>query len=94
LKYKIFERNKNDLHEDMNSIVTSEKFEVIIKQIKIDISKFYKFFNCVMNCLPIFYEEEFKVNFTMTKSGDTDDFMCQICMDRKSDVLLKCLVRL
>ena len=76
----------------MDRIVTSEKIEVKVKKIKIDISKFYKFFHCVMNCKPIFYEEEFKVNFTMTKTGDPDEFLCQICMDRKSDVLLKCLV--
>lgn len=46
-----------------------------------------------MNCLPIFYEEEFKKNFQITSRGESEENMCVICYERKSDVILKCFVR-
>ena len=63
-----------------------------IRSFEIKIEKFYYFFTSLMNCLPIFYEDEFISNYTIRNITPNDDDLCAICIERKPDVLLKCKV--
>lgn len=56
-------------------------------------SEFYNFYNTLLECMPIFYENSItRLSTEKTDSGSEEENICCICDDKKSDVMLECCV--
>ena len=67
------------------------------KEKNILINDFYKFYNCLMNCLPMFYDERLKEKIrrkSLPKNNDDEDeedsTLCPICEEFQMSVQLSC----
>ena len=59
---------------------------------KINPTEFYNFYNTLLECSPIFYENSILKTNPNKENKEEEDDLCCICEDRKSDVMLKCCV--
>jgi hypothetical protein len=71
-----------------------ENNKYVFKHLKIKMKKFYEFYTCLMNCLPVFYENEINNYFTETPDLKSDDNLCPICLERNNNILLMCEVKI
>lgn len=58
----------------------------------INLQTFYKFYNKLMQCLPIFYEHSILKRSKSKPKLECEDDLCCICEDKKSDIMLECYV--
>ena len=60
----------------------------------INLSKFYKVSNAILNSLPIFYRDRINcIISTMGKTADmSEENICPICEDKKVSTMLDCYV--
>ncbi len=64
----------------------------------LNLSQFYKFFNTLMNSLPVFYLDNIvrkRVNSICDKENTTkgnEDDICPICEEKKVTIMLDCYV--
>jgi hypothetical protein len=54
--------------------------------------KFYEFYTNLMNCLPIFYENEIDKNLLTATPNFKEENLCPICLERDHNVSLRCEV--
>ena len=66
--------------------------KIRFKIISLSISKFYKFLNIFLDCLPIFSNNKFKLNLTDTPQLD-EISQCPICLENPPNMLIDCNVR-
>lgn len=99
------ESRDEDLAENGRLEEVPLKSVVEIKILRLKIRKFYEFYTNLLNCLPIFYSQSWNGGFkgSMLSPGGKvclegeandvtpeDDYLCVICLERKSNVMLKC----
>jgi hypothetical protein len=61
-------------------------------QFYLSVSHFTEFYSTVMNCMPIFMEEQSTTNDVYTTPTTDEDF-CIICFERRNNTILNCHVR-
>jgi hypothetical protein len=95
------ESTSNKTHEKENFFLDplifsyfagTEKFSKFLTK-----NEFYKFYNTILDCLPVFYEnslQKIKDSTEAHSNSAREDELCCICEDKKSDVMLECCVRL
>jgi hypothetical protein len=66
-----------------------DKLRVNIMQFYLSVSRFTDFYNAVMNCMPIFAEDEpTTCEGRLTPRNDED--ICIICFERRNNTILNC----
>ena len=54
--------------------------------------KFYEFFTCLMDCLPVFYEDEIDKNLLVETPNLKEENLCPICLENDHNLSLRCEV--
>ena len=54
--------------------------------------KFYEFFTCLMDCLPVFYEGEIDKNLLVETPNSKEENLCPICLENDHNLSLRCEV--
>ena len=65
--------------------------KIQFKFISLSISKFYKFYNILSQCLPIFNDNNVRSRSITPKFNDFD--LCPICLENQPNMLLDCNVK-